>query len=83
MGYSPLGSSFDRHPEAHGTTLLKHPLVAEIAQAADKTAGQVLIRWGLQRYPSNLVSIPKSSNPERIVQNAVMIPQRHTCPCFD
>ena len=25
MGYSPMGSSFDRYPEAHGTTLLKHP----------------------------------------------------------
>jgi hypothetical protein len=31
MGYSPLGSSFDRHPEAHGTTLLKNPIVNEIA----------------------------------------------------
>lgn len=69
MGYSPMGSSFDRFPDGHGTTLLKHPLVNEIAEAAGKTASQVLIRFGLQKYPTNLVSIPKSSNAERIGQN--------------
>ena len=69
MGYSPLGSSADRFPAAHGTTLLNHPTVNEIARAAGKTAGQVLIRFGLQRYPDSLVSIPKSSNADRIAQN--------------
>jgi hypothetical protein len=38
MGYSPLGSSFDRHPEAHGTTLLKNPIVNEIAAVRKKLA---------------------------------------------
>ena len=69
MGFSPMGSSFDRYPAGHETTLLKHPLVNEIAEAAGKTASQVLIRFGLQKYPANLVSIPKSSNAERIGQN--------------
>ena len=69
MGYSPLGSSADRFPAAHGTTLLNHPTIRELARAAGKTAGQVLIRFGLQRYPDSLVSIPKSSNADRIAQN--------------
>eukprot|EP01046_Picozoa_sp_COSAG06_P010530 COSAG06_NODE_576_length_14051_cov_5.354644_7_plen_209_part_00 len=66
MGYSPLGGSSDRAPEAHGTTLLEHPTVNAIAQDVHKTPGQVLIRWALQR---GVISIPKSSNPERLAQN--------------
>ena len=66
MGYSPLGGSSDRAPEAHGTTLLEHPTVNAIARDAKKTPGQVLIRWALQR---GVISIPKSSNPERLSQN--------------
>ena len=69
MGYSPLGSSAQRSPDAHGTTLLNHPAVAEIAQALGKTTGQVLIRFGRQKYPASLVTIPKSCNPERIASN--------------
>eukprot|EP01043_Picozoa_sp_COSAG02_P002913 COSAG02_NODE_68_length_42582_cov_52.351129_49_plen_127_part_01 len=66
MGYSPLGGSSDRAPEAHGTTLLEHPTVNAIAKDANKTPGQVLIRWALQR---GVISIPKSSNPDRLAQN--------------
>lgn len=69
MGYSPLGSSADRSPPEHGTTLLKHPAVARAAQEAGRSPSQVLIRWGLQRYPSSLITIPKSSNEARIAQN--------------
>ena len=29
----------------------------------------MLIRWGLQRYPHSLISIPKSVNASRIAQN--------------
>jgi len=68
MGYSPLGSSADRHPPGHDTVLLKHPIVAEVAAEAGKSAGQVLIRWTLQKN-QNLVTIPKSSNAGRIAQN--------------
>ena len=69
MGYSPLGSSADRYPAAHGTTLLKHPVVMRVAKEVGRSEAQVLIRWGMQRYPSTLVTIPKSSNPERIAIN--------------
>ena len=66
MGYSPLGGSSDRAPAAHGTTLLQHPTVNAIAKGVNKTPGQVLIRWALQ---CGVISIPKSSNPERLAQN--------------
>ena len=54
MGYSPLGSAQQKHPEAHGCTLLRHPAVEAIAAevsagGAARSAAQVLIRWGLQR----------------------------------
>lgn len=64
MGYSPLGSANDRHPEGQTTTLLNHPEIAEVAAAAGKTPAQVLIKWGLQRAAgkANFISIPKSTN---------------------
>jgi diketogulonate reductase-like aldo/keto reductase len=69
MGYSPLGSSAQRYPETHGVTLLNHPAVKAVAEECGQTTGQVLIRWGRQKYPETLISIPKSSRPERIKQN--------------
>merc|ERR1712127_1114894 len=68
MGYSPLGSSADRAPVEHGCVLLQHPVVTSIAQELAKSPAQVLIRYGVQRFP-NMVSIPKSSNPARLAQN--------------
>ena len=73
MGYSPLGSSQDKSPPAHGCTLLAHPVVQQVAAKAGKTAAQVLIRWGLQRFPANFISIPKSSNAERIALNGAVL----------
>ena len=49
MGFSPLGSSADRSPDAHGTTLLNHPAIAAIGEARGQSVGQVLIKWGLQQ----------------------------------
>ena len=49
--------------------LFKHPAVLAIAAEAGRSAGQVLIRYGIQRYPDSLVSIPKSSNAGRIAAN--------------
>lgn len=66
MAYSPLGSSADRSPPEHGTTLLRHPVVANIAEQVGRSPGQVLIRFSLER---GAISIPKSSKPERIRQN--------------
>jgi diketogulonate reductase-like aldo/keto reductase len=54
--YSPLTRGIE----------LKNPALLKIAQKYDKTAAQILLRWGLQR---GLVVIPKSQNKERINEN--------------
>ena len=46
---------------------LNHPTVLTIAQNYDKTAAQILIRWGLQH---DLVVIPKSMHEKRIKENS-------------
>jgi diketogulonate reductase-like aldo/keto reductase len=46
---------------------MDHPTIARIAAAHHKTPAQVLIRWGLQH---GVVEIPKSTHPDRIVENA-------------
>lgn len=43
------------------------PVVKEVAKKYGKTPAQVTIRWGLQK---GIVMIPKSSNVERIKENA-------------
>jgi diketogulonate reductase-like aldo/keto reductase len=55
--YSPLGTG--RH--------LSDPVVAQIAEQADQTPAQVLIRWCLQR---GTIVLPKSTHRERIEANA-------------
>jgi diketogulonate reductase-like aldo/keto reductase len=52
-------------PLAQGQ-VLDDPVIGEIAEAHDKTPGQVVIRWHLEL--GNVV-IPKSVTPERIVEN--------------
>lgn len=66
--YSPLGSP-DR-PGAAGSSApapLQDAIINGIAKAHGVTAGQVLLRWGLQR---GTVVIPKSVTPARIAANA-------------
>ena len=46
---------------------MSHPVVTEIAASHGKAAPQVMIRWLLQK---GIVTIPKSSNPDHIRQNA-------------
>jgi diketogulonate reductase-like aldo/keto reductase len=53
-------------PLAHGK-LLDDPTLKEIGEKYGKTPAQVMIRWDLDH---EVVTIPKSSNPERIKQNA-------------
>jgi diketogulonate reductase-like aldo/keto reductase len=45
---------------------LDHPKVLEIAQKYEKSAAQVLIRWGLQHQ---VIEIPKSGNNEHLKEN--------------
>ncbi|WP_273835424.1 aldo/keto reductase [Guptibacillus sedimenti] len=52
-------------PLAQGK-LLDHKVVKEIAEQHGKSTAQVIIRWDLEH---EVVTIPKSSNPERIKQN--------------
>ena len=52
-------------PLAQGQ-VLDDPAITEIAEAHEKTPGQVVIRWHLQL--GNVV-IPKSVTPERIIEN--------------
>lgn len=66
-GYSPLGSPdsavmFNRE----SVNVLNNPLVLRIAEETGRTAGQVLIRWGVQR---GTTVVPKSVTPSRIEQN--------------
>ncbi|MDN7228579.1 aldo/keto reductase [Planococcus sp. N064] len=53
-------------PLARGR-LLEDPVLAKIGEAHGKSIAQVVIRWHLQ---SDLIVIPKSVTPSRIVENA-------------
>jgi diketogulonate reductase-like aldo/keto reductase len=45
----------------------KHPVLKKIAAKYRKSAAQILLRWVLEH---DVVVIPKSSNPDRILENA-------------
>ncbi|KER19236.1 hypothetical protein T265_15606, partial [Opisthorchis viverrini] len=49
------------------TNLLTASWVREIAERHNKTSAQILLRYLLQR---NIIVIPKSANPKRIVENS-------------
>ncbi|MDR3035765.1 MAG: aldo/keto reductase [Kitasatospora sp.] len=46
--------------------LFTHPVLAEIGEAHGKSVAQVVLRWLIQR---DIVTIPKSVNPDRMAQN--------------
>lgn len=58
--YSPLGS------QEGGRDLIHDPIVEKVANKLNKSPGQVLVKWAIQRGTS---TIPKSNNPERIKEN--------------
>ncbi|KAL0375403.1 UNVERIFIED_CONTAM: Aldose reductase [Sesamum radiatum] len=58
--YSPLGS------QDQGRDLIHDPMVQRVAMKLNKSPGQVLVRWALQRGTS---TIPKSNHHERIREN--------------
>jgi diketogulonate reductase-like aldo/keto reductase len=47
--------------------VLEDPVIVGIAGKHDRTAAQVVLRWGIQH--EGVVVIPKSANPERIKSN--------------
>jgi len=65
--YAPFGVGM-KHPEKPDLPLLvEHPVLGAIGKKYNKTAAQVCIRWLLQR---NIATVPKSTHPERILQNS-------------
>ena len=57
QAYSPLTKA----------TRLQHPVLRRVAERYGRSPAQILIRWALQQQ---LIVLPKSSDPERIRENA-------------
>ncbi|MFD2629891.1 aldo/keto reductase [Oceanobacillus kapialis] len=49
--------------------LLNDPTLTEIGEKYGKTAAQIILRWDIQH---DVITIPKSTNPERIASNAAI-----------
>lgn len=66
--WSPLGGIYTNHPANPEKVihLLRDPILADIANQYDKTPAQVVLRWHLAHGHA---VIPKSVNPERILEN--------------
>jgi diketogulonate reductase-like aldo/keto reductase len=65
QAWSPIGGITFYRDGSHGSTL-EDPTIAGVAQVHDKTAAQVMLRWGLQHGCS---VVPKSTKPGRIAEN--------------
>jgi methylglyoxal/glyoxal reductase len=56
-------------PLMQGGAILQDPTLQEIARRHHKTAAQVILRWDIQL---GIVTIPKSSKPHRLAENAAV-----------
>ncbi|MBX3450965.1 MAG: aldo/keto reductase [Planctomycetaceae bacterium] len=66
--FSPLGaqSYFSLNMARPEESLLKHPLIEQIAMAHERTPAQILLRWGVQR---GTAVVPKTVRTERLIEN--------------
>lgn len=66
--FSPLGaeSYYSLNMAEENESVLRQPVVQEIAAATGKTPGQIVLRWGVQRGTS---IVPKTSRVERLSEN--------------
>lgn len=64
--YSPLGRPDQR---GDGPELIKDAVILEIAERKRAPPGAVVLAWSLQR---GTIVLPKSANPERLLQNLEM-----------
>lgn len=66
--FSPLGalSYLELDMAGRNESVLEQEVVKSAAQRLNKTAAQVVLRWGIQR--GNAI-IPKTTNPKRLVEN--------------
>ncbi|WP_367714939.1 aldo/keto reductase [Nitratireductor sp. GISD-1A_MAKvit] len=55
-------------PLARGGDLFSQPAIAGPATAYGKTPAQIVLRWHVQQ--ENVVAIPRTSNPDRLAENA-------------
>lgn len=73
LGGQDAGKSFWRkvYPHKKGqdpvTKLLNTPPVLALSKEVARTPAQILLRWALE---NNLALVPKSSSPERMIENA-------------
>jgi len=76
--YSPLGRPGQNTGRngREGPELLNDPVIAEIAQKHDVPPSAVCLAWSLQR---GSVVLPKSANPEHLLQNLEMPGNCHLC----
>jgi diketogulonate reductase-like aldo/keto reductase len=66
INYSPLGASDRSWGKPDDPILLKDQVILDLAKKHNKSAGQICLRWAIQR---NLIPIPKSVTPKRIKEN--------------
>lgn len=66
-GFAPLGAADRAWAESGDPLPLENPVILELAKKHNKSPAQVILKWLLQR---NIIIIPKSSTPSRIVENA-------------
>jgi len=65
--YAPFGVNMKHMDRPDLPLLTEHPVLVKIGRKFKKTAAQICLRWLLQR---NISTIPKSTTPERILENS-------------